>query len=270
VSLTGRPEFISRLEHFASVDSTQRIVREWLDAGVPEVAIARADHQQRGRGRHGRDWQAPAGAGLLVSIGFRPRALAAGHGWRLAAVVSLAMLDAAEEAAGLKDGTLWLKWPNDIVANGPDGQLLKLAGVLGESVTVGDRTDSAVIGIGLNSDWPAADFPPDLAAGMTSLHELAGGRPISNGVLFDAFLARLEPRYEALRGGTFDAAGWSIRQRTTGAWVEIETGGRQISGRATGVEPERGGLLVRLDGGRQELVDSGEVMRCRIAGEDRR
>ena len=32
---TGRPR--SRLERFERVDSTQRVVREWLAAGVPEV-----------------------------------------------------------------------------------------------------------------------------------------------------------------------------------------------------------------------------------------
>ena len=34
---------------------------------------------------------------------------------------------------------------------------------------------------------------------MNSLRELAGKRPIDNDELLDAFLDRLEPRYEALR-----------------------------------------------------------------------
>ena len=69
----------------------------------------------------------------MLSIGFRPEDLAAIHAWRLAAVVALAMRDAAEDVAGLKDGTLWLKWPNDIVADALDGALRKVAGVLGEA-----------------------------------------------------------------------------------------------------------------------------------------
>ena len=65
---------------------------------------------------------APAGPGrprraprLLLSLGFRPTWLAPGHAWRLAAVVSLAMADAAEDVAGLRDRAVRLKWPNDLV-----------------------------------------------------------------------------------------------------------------------------------------------------------
>ncbi len=35
--------------------------------------------------------------------------------WRLAAVASLAMADAAEAVAALPPGTIRLKWPNDLV-----------------------------------------------------------------------------------------------------------------------------------------------------------
>ena len=256
--------FPARLERFRAVDSTQRVVREWLDAGTPEVAVAVASYQIAGRGRHGREWTAPEGAGLLLSIGFRPTDLPAWHAWRLAAITTLAMRDAAEEAAGLKDGTLWLKWPNDIVAEGPRSELLKVAGVLGESVVVGDMVDSAVVGIGVNSDWNAADFPWALAGAMTSLRVLAGNRPIDNEQLLDAFLARLEPRYEALGRGLFDAGGWSTVQVATGRRVLIQIGDETFGGQATGIEPETGARLVRAETGATRSIDSGEVIRCRV------
>lgn len=255
--------FFSRVERFDAVDSTQRVVREWLHAGTPEVAVAVADHQTAGRGRLDRSWQAPAGVALLTSIGFRPR-LAVVHGWRLAATAALAMVDAAEAAAGLRDGTLRLKWPNDIVAEAPGGPL-KVAGVLGESVAVGEWIDWAVVGIGINADWRRADFPPELASTMTSLREIAGGRPIDRDLLLDEFLARLEPRYEGLRLGIFDAGGWSVRQVATGRQVQVEAGGRMIEGLAVGVDPVGGGLLVEPAPGQRVTVDSGEVVRCRLA-----
>jgi len=200
----------------------------------------------------------------MLSVGFRPLDLAARHAWRLAAIVSLAMRDAAEEVAGLPDGTLWLKWPNDIVADALDGTLRKVAGVLGESVTHGERVDTAVIGIGINTDWQMADFPWAIAPNMTSLRELAGKRPIDNDALLDAFLARIEPRYEALRMGTFDAGGWSAVQRTTGRTVVVEVGDGSISGTGAGVDPESGALLVRPDHGEPVALESGEVIRCRL------
>jgi BirA family biotin operon repressor/biotin-[acetyl-CoA-carboxylase] ligase len=256
--------FPARLERFRVVDSTQRVVREWLDAGQAEVAVAVADHQTAGRGRQGREWLTPPGAGLLLSVGFRPDELAAGHAWRLPAIVALAMRDAAEEEAGLRDGSLWLKWPNDLVVQDERRGLVKIAGVLGESVSAGESVESAVVGIGINSAWQAADFPWSLAATMTSLRELSGGRPIDNEVLLDAFLARLEPRYEALRGGTFDAAGWSTAQVTTGRWVVVDVAGESLSGTATGVDPESGALQLLAEDNTARAVDSGEVVRCRV------
>jgi BirA family biotin operon repressor/biotin-[acetyl-CoA-carboxylase] ligase len=256
--------FPSRLEHFRAVDSTQRVVREWLEAGTPEVAVAVAGYQTQGRGRHGREWLAPAGAALLLSVGFRPTRMAAEHGWRLAAIVALAMRDASEEVAGLKDGTLGLKWPNDVVADGQHGALLKVAGVLGESVVDGELLQTAVIGMGVNTDWKGADFPWSLAPTMTSLRELAGRRPIDNAALLDAFLARLEPRYEALLKGRFDAGGWSAAQKTSGRTVVVDMGSEMITGPASGVDPESGALLMLGDDGRRRSIDSGEVVRCRV------
>jgi BirA family biotin operon repressor/biotin-[acetyl-CoA-carboxylase] ligase len=284
VGVSGRP-FISRLERFASVPSTQPIVAAWLEEGTPEVAVAVADEQTRGRGRQGREWHAPRGAALLVSLGFRPSDLALRHAWRMGATVALAMLEAAEamletaEAGldlaerpatpGMDDATagararLWLKWPNDLVAQGADGSIRKLAGVLGETVAAGDRVERAVVGIGLNADWAARDFPADLAASMTSLRELSGGRPIDRDVLLERFLERLESAYEMLRAGRFDVDAWAARQVTTGRGVEVLVGDERIEGMATGVDGERGSLLVESAGG-ERSIDSGEVVRCRL------
>ena len=257
-----RAGIISRLERFRSVDSTQRIVREWLEAGAPEVAVAVADVQSAGRGREGRTWTAPPGAALLLSCGFRPRELRLRHAWRLGATVSLAMLDAAEDVAGLREGTLRLKWPNDLVAIAADRRPRKLAGVLGETVG-NDRAATAVVGLGVNVDWRADAFPPELASGMTSLREVAG-RPVDRDALLDAFLERLERRYEALREGRFDDRGWALRQCQTGQPVEVLVAEALIRGRASGVDPERGALLVET-AGVEIAIDSGEVTRCRVA-----
>jgi len=240
-------------------------VRGWLDAGLPEVAVAVADVQRAGQGRLGRTWQASSGAALLLSVGFRPHGLAALHGWRLGAVVALAMIDAAEDAAGLRERTLWLKWPNDLVALAPDRQPRKLAGVLGETaVDAAGDIASAVVGIGVNADWAAAGFPVELADAMTSLREVAGGRPIDRDALLAGFLARLEPRYVALRGGRFDVGGWSVRQLTTGRAVEVDLGEERLVGTAIGVDPESGALLLDHPGAGVREVDSGEVVRCRV------
>ncbi len=263
-------DFLARLERFAVVGSTNDVVRGWLADGTPEVCLAIADEQTagRGRGREGRTWVAPRGAALLVSLGFRPTWLAPDRVWRLAAAVSLAMADAAEEVAGLPVRAIRLKWPNDLVADGPGG-IRKLAGVLGETDGLGGPDPRAIIGLGLNTDWPATAFPPELAASMTSLREASNGRAIDHVALLDTFLARLEVRIEALRRGRFDVAGWTERQLTTGRDVElVAPDGSVETVRAMGVDAESGALLIKdaaaLAGQRRVLV--GEIRHARLAG----
>ena len=271
-------DFLSRQERFAVVGSTNDVVRAWLAEGTPEVCLALADEQSAGRGREGRTWTAPAGAALLLSLGFRPTWLDPERVWRLAATVSLAMADAAEEVAGLADGAIRLKWPNDLVAEtvgtavpmAPQvaTEVRKLAGILGETGGLGGPDPRVIIGLGLNTDWAAADFPPELAASMTSLREASSGRPIDHVALLDAFQGRLEVRIEALRGGRFDVGDWTSRQLTSGRDVDMTAPDGVVSTvRALGVDSGSGALVIEDPDAPtgERLVLVGEVVRVRLA-----
>ena len=252
-------DFLARQERFAVVGSTNDVVREWLAEGTPEVCLAIADEQTAGRGREGRTWTAPSGAALLLSLGFRPTWLAADRAWRLAATISLAMADAAEEVAGLGDGAIRLKWPNDLVVETVGAavpmapqvatEVRKLAGILGETTGLGGPDPRVVIGLGLNTDWAAADFPPELAPSMTSLREASSGRPIDHVALLDAFLGRLEVRIEALRGGRFDVGDWTSR---VGDDLDQATGVAQRAGAGVGRERKAAGAV--FDAGSLDLL----------------
>ena len=260
-------QFLARRERFDSVGSTNDVVRQWLADRTPEVCLAVALQQTAGRGRDGRRWVAPPGAALLLSLGFRPTWLAPDHVWRLAAVASLAMADAAECAADLPTGTVRLKWPNDLViSTGAPADVRKVAGVLGETDGLGTADPRAVIGLGINADWAAADFPPDLAASMTSLREAACGRRIKGDGLLDLFMERLEPGIGSLRAGDFDGEGWAARQSTTGQTVRLESPDRSETVRALGVDPVSGALIVEdtTATGRVRHVLVGEISHVRL------
>lgn len=264
MTATIRPAALGRFERFDSVGSTNDVVRDWLAAGEPEVCVAVADVQTAGRGRGGRSWTVPAGAGLLVSLGFRPLWLEADSVWRLAAVASLAMAEAAEAAVGLDTGTIRLKWPNDLVVETSAG-VRKLGGLLGETDGLGSADPRAVVGIGVNADWPPADFPDELRGTMTSLHELAGG-PVDREAVLNGFLQRLDSAVANLRTGRFEAAVWAGRQVTTGrhvtlSWPDGTTHIRQ----ALGVDEESGALIVSDDDRGRRLVVSGEIIHVRLA-----
>jgi BirA family biotin operon repressor/biotin-[acetyl-CoA-carboxylase] ligase len=292
--LTGAPaggSFLSRVERYPTAGSTNDIVRTWLLDATPEVCCAIADEQTAGRGRHGRTWSAPPGAGLLCSLGFRPTYLPPERAWRVAAIVALAMVDAAEDTAGLPEGAIRLKWPNDLVIEtaGPGAHLVglqtadeaaarlaaplelaKIAGVLGESDGLGTDNPRVVVGIGINGDWARDDFPPDIAHTMTSLREASGGRPVDRDALFSAFADRLEGRLEALRAGHFDVDAWVRRQATTGREVTLEApdGSATEPLLALAVDGSSGALVVADDEvpGGERHVHGGEVVRVRVAG----
>ena len=268
-------DWLARLERFDVVSSTNDIVAGWLRDGAPEVCVALADEQLAGRGRNGRTWSAPRGASLLLSVGFRPTWLEPPLAWRLGAIVSLAMAEAAESTAGLHAGTVRLKWPNDLVIRG-EGVVRKVAGVLGETEGLGTAQAQAVIGIGVNVDWPRAAFPAELAAEMTSLSEAAGNRTVDRDALADAFLTRLEPLASDLRAGSFPADAWRARQLTNGLPVRLEwPDGRIETVTAMDVDPETGALLIRplgpaagpADDGATRPVLVGEIRHVRVAGE---
>lgn len=286
----GTSSAFSRVERYARIGSTNDVVREWLADGVEEICVAVAGEQTAGRGRHGRTWTAPPGAAVLCSLGFRPTWSSPDRAWRVAATIALAMADAAEDIAGLPIGAIRLKWPNDLVieTGGPNALLVgelsaqaatarlaaplalrKLAGVLGESQGLGTDDPRVIVGIGINGDWAAADFPPELAPTMTSLREASGGRPIDATALFDAFMERVEVRVAAFRGGVFDVASWTERQATTGRFVTLDddeaTRGRPV--RALGVDAASGALAVEDGSQRERLVHAGEVTRVRVAPE---
>jgi BirA family biotin operon repressor/biotin-[acetyl-CoA-carboxylase] ligase len=258
------PPFVSRLERFGRVASTQDIVRGWLADGSDEVCVAVADEQSAGRGRLERSWRDRPGRALLVSAGFRPPALPMAQAWRLSAVAALAMLDEMTSRLGHDSEGLALKWPNDIVAV-HEGRVRKVAGVLADGIAEGDRLASAVVGLGANVDWPANEFPPDLAATMWSLHEASGGRRVDRDGLLAGWLARLGPAYESLTRGRFDAPRWAGAQVTTGAEVEVDAAGVRLRGTATGVDDVTGALLLQTAAGEApRRVTLGEVVRCRV------
>ena len=262
--------WLSRFERFDVVGSTNDVVAGWLRSGTPEVCVAVTDVQSAGRGREGRNWAAPPGMGLLLSVGFRPTWVETGHLWRLSAIVSLAMAEACEIGGGMRAGSISLKWPNDLVRiDRASGGVRKLAGVLGETAGIGTPDATAVIGIGANVDWPRDRFPPDLADSMTSLHDLAPEALIDRELVLHVFLERLERGVTALHEGQFPAEAWRGRQLTSGMIVMLDQpDGTSQTVVAEDVDTDSGALVVRdrTDGAVPRSVVVGEIRHLRLGG----
>ncbi len=248
------------IRRFGTIDSTNRYLLDEARRGAPEGVVAVADHQEAGRGRLGRRWEAPPGSNLLVSVLLRPD-LPAGSRHLASAVVALAAADAIADRTGVSPG---VKWPNDLL--GRDGR--KLAGVLAEA-DLGDGRDPSgapiVVGIGINVGWPAdqADLPPELAEVATSVRRETG-EDIDRDELLNALLTALEPRVADLgtpEGRSRQAAEFRDRCTTLGSRVRVTLPDGGFEGTAVDVTPE-GHLVVDSAGGRRTVV-AGDVVHVR-------
>ena len=106
-----------------------------------EFDFLAAEHQTAGRGRRARQWLAPPGGALCLSLGWSFAALPSG-----AAALSLAVGVCARRAlASIGHVPMQLKWPNDLLVEDR-----KLGGILIELRAESAGPAYVVIGIGIN------------------------------------------------------------------------------------------------------------------------
>ncbi|GAA0229640.1 biotin--[acetyl-CoA-carboxylase] ligase [Cryptosporangium japonicum] len=210
--------------------------------GVPEGTVLVAEAQDAGRGRIGRTWTSPPGAGLTFSVLLRPMEVPRERwGWLplLAGVACVAALPGVEAR---------LKWPNDLLV-GPDRK--KAAGILAEATG-----DAVVLGIGLNVTLTADELPPD-RPDTTSL-ALAGAPVLDREVLLAAILDELAARYDAWRAGDSLRDAYRAHCDTLGQEVRVSLpAGQTLEGTATDID-EEGRLIVGTT-----AVAAGDVVHVR-------
>ncbi|HET6146053.1 MAG TPA: biotin--[acetyl-CoA-carboxylase] ligase, partial [Polyangia bacterium] len=246
----------------AECASTNDVAAERGRAGAAEGLVVIADAQTGGRGRLGRTWHAPPGANLTFSILLRPSL-------RPHEVPPLTLLAGAAVAAAIAPLGVnpRLKWPNDVQvvqhcrplhATAFDAQdpPLKIAGVLTEMATEGDRVGHVVVGIGLNVN--DTTLPPELAGRATSM-ALATGHQFDRIEVLDRVLSAFEDAYEQFREqGPAVAVTWWQVYGATGARYRVRIGDRDLEGVVLGIDPD-GALRLAGDDGRVHRVVSGEL-----------
>jgi BirA family biotin operon repressor/biotin-[acetyl-CoA-carboxylase] ligase len=243
---------LARLEVFAELDSTNRYLLESTPpAGKIDVCIA--EYQHAGRGRRGRRWNTPFGAGLCLSAAWRfdgpPAGLSA-----LALAVGVVARRALADTAGVSIG---LKWPNDLVIDDR-----KLGGVLLELNAESHGPCHVVAGVGINvalperafatlCDWPLGAIDLATAVPLARPSRLSVAARLVDG------LAELFAGYATSGFAPFRAE-WAQADSLSGRRVTLDDAGGPIAGTAAGIEAD-GALVIETDGGRRRRVVSGEV-----------
>ena len=222
------------VEYHDAVGSTNDRGRELAAEGASDVVVL-ADEQTGGRGRLRREWTAPSG-GVWLSVVCRPDRPPA-----TAPVYTLAAAVATTRAAREAGVDARIKWPNDVLVAGAEGDDRKLAGVLTEMEGEADRVSWLVVGVGVNANVDAASLPPT----ATSLRERRGAD-----VDRRAFVQRVLEEFHDLCGAADEAvlSAWRADAATLGRRVRVETPGGVVEGEAVDVVAP-GALVVRTDDG---------------------
>ncbi len=222
-------------------DEAARLAR----AGARHGTVVIATSQSAGRGRDGRPWASPPGLGVYLSAVIRsslplvevpPMTLAIGIG-----------LCDAIRSAGVH---ACLKWPNDALVDNK-----KLAGVLVEAQSQGNKLEAIVIGIGVNI---CGEVPPEIAGIATTL-EAASGMPIDREAFIAALLAHVErwiDRYVAM-GLEEIIPAWTDRM-AIGIAAKATIAGSSLIGEVAGLDND-GALLLRDRDGELHRVRTGDV-----------
>lgn len=252
---------------FDVVESTNDLIKRHWENGSAEGLVILADTQSKGKGRSGRYWHSPPGVGIYLSALLQPNLPTE----RIPQLTLMAGAATAAALAPLCRSKPSLKWPNDIFLNGK-----KLAGVLCEYLptdgllpadgplpTEPHKLGGVVVGIGINANHLASDFPDDLLATATSLR-IENGGIADRQALIVSLLACLDEEYISFlnAGMTLLAQKWSAHSEMFGKRITFSHAGTRCDGIAQRLD-KVGRLVILSDDGHELAFDSGEVAHVR-------
>jgi BirA family biotin operon repressor/biotin-[acetyl-CoA-carboxylase] ligase len=229
------------LQTFDQTGSTNDLALAWAAKGAPDLALVYAEEQTSGRGRGNRHWFTPRGSALAFSLILKPLA---GEEQSVMLFSGLGAL-AVCEALGTRGLHPEIKWPNDVLLN-----RRKVCGILVETVWMGEKVDSIVLGIGVNVRPESVPLPELVNFPATSV-EAETGKDVDRLTLLSDILQALLYWRSLLTKDIFPKA-WENYLAFRGQQVEIWT---------EGVAPQRGQVMgLERDGSLRLLSQDGQVI----------
>lgn len=245
----GACELVREIIVFNETGSTNDYAMQRGRQGAAAGLAVFAERQTTGRGRFGRPWVSTSHRGLLFSLLLRPD-LPVNRWPRLPTWAAVALAATIESESGL---AVKIKWPNDIYLDGR-----KVAGILAESGTDSRGQPFAVVGIGLNVNHEAGDFPSELGEKAGSLR-MATGRLLDRSALAAALLRELDAGISSVASEFSKIIAEATRRSLLlGHWVQLRSAHSLVEGRAESLD-EDGHLLLRGADGLLRRLTAGEV-----------
>ena len=242
-----------RISYVATASSTNDVALRLAAAGADDGTTVLAGGQTAGRGRQGRRWFSPPGAGLYFSLVLR--------GGGAAPVTLMAGVAVAEGVRAVTGLPAEIEWPNDVVVRPPPaararGGARKLAGVLTEASRLRGVADAVVVGIGINIE--RVRYPAEVAGRASSLAAEVDGPVDRAAVLVEVLAALARWRRVLAEGGS---------PRMLARWEELAPASRGAVVAWSGAGGRRSGVTAGIDGDGALLVRSGDGLERLVAGE---
>lgn len=239
---------LERVVTHERVDSTNSEALRLLRQGQICPFLVLASQQTEGRGRRGRRWESPPGAGLYYSLTLEVP-------WGMQNIAALSPITALSVCSALEKlgvNKLELKWPNDVL-----GDARKLSGILLESLKIEDCL-FIVIGVGVNLNLPGATKCV-IGQPVTDVKELLGS-DFDVDRLAAGITAQLLANISCFGENGFSefVADWNDRDAYLGKQVRVRLNGSVIQGEVQGVNA-LGELKLRTESGDQ-VIRMGEIM----------
>lgn len=245
--------FFSSLDVVAETGSTNADLLARAADPDADRQVLIAEHQTKGRGRHGREWVSPVQAQIAMSVLLRVQDVPVGEfGW-IPLLTGIAVTDALRSVAEV-DAVL--KWPNDILIGDK-----KVAGILAE-MSATPTGNVVVVGLGLNVSLRADELPVPEATSLL----IENAEVTDRTTLIRAILRSFADWYGHWEKAGFKASvlsdAYADRCATIGANVRAELpSGGVLEGRATGVDTA--GRLQIDTGNELATVTAGDVRHVR-------
>lgn len=230
--------------------STQFLAHEEAQEDATDGTVVISEEQTAGKGRMARAWESKARQGIWMSVIARP-ILAPQQAPQMTLVAAVAVTRAIEDVTGLIPH---IKWPNDILINGK-----KVTGILTELQADPDAIKAIILGIGINVNQSATDFPSELETIATSL-KMELGKPVNRAQLIAKILGYLEDYtklYETHGFGPIKLL-WEGYSNTAGKRIRAVMLNETIEGTALGISNE-GMLELRMDDGSIRGIYSADI-----------
>jgi len=152
-----------------AIDSTNSYLKELsLKKELDNFTVAVAKHQTSGRGQMGTNWISDYDKNLTFSMLVKLNNLSIQQQFYCSMAVALGVLEVLK---GQVENKVFIKWPNDILAEDN-----KVAGILIENTLNGNTIKHSIIGVGLNVNQ--VQFPTNI--GNVSSIKLLSGKNIKN------------------------------------------------------------------------------------------